>query len=64
MIGEYNTQREAIILKEYGRNVQKLVNYIRTIPEKEKRTKMATTLIELIKRFFVPVAIESLHQLS
>jgi Domain of unknown function (DUF4290) len=50
VIGEYNTQREGIILKEYGRNVQKLVNYIRTIPEKEKRTKMATTLIELIKQ--------------
>jgi Domain of unknown function (DUF4290) len=50
VIGEYNTQREAIILKEYGRNVQKLVNYIRTIPDKEKRTKMATTLIELIKQ--------------
>lgn len=50
MIGEYNTQREAIILKEYGRNVQKLVNYIRTIPDKEKRTELATTLIELIKQ--------------
>ena len=50
MIGEYNTQREGIILKEYGRNVQKLVNYIRTIPDKDKRTQMATTLIELIKQ--------------
>ena len=50
MIAEYNTQREAIILKEYGRNVQKLVNYIRTLPDKEKRTEMATTLIELIKQ--------------
>lgn len=50
MIAEYNTQREQIKLKEYGRNVQKLVNYIRTIPEKEKRTEMATTLIELIKQ--------------
>lgn len=50
MIAEYNTQREAIILKEYGRNVQKLVNYIRTIPDKEKRTELATTLIELIKQ--------------
>ena len=58
MIGEYNTQREAIILKEYGRNVQKLVNYIRTIPEKEKRTKMATTLIELIKQL-APVVKEA-----
>lgn len=58
MIGEYNTQREAIILKEYGRNVQKLVNYIRTIPDKEKRTKMATTLIELIKQL-APVVKEA-----
>lgn len=50
MIAEYNTQREPVILKEYGRNVQKLVNYIRTIPDKDKRTEMATTLIELIKQ--------------
>lgn len=50
MIAEYNTQREPIKLKEYGRNVQKLVNYIRTIPDKDKRTEMATTLIELIKQ--------------
>lgn len=50
MIGEYNTQRPAIILKEYGRNVQKLVEYIRTVPSKEKRTELAYTLIELIKQ--------------
>lgn len=56
-IGEYNTQREGITLKEYGRNVQKLVAYIRTIPDKKKRTEMATTLIELIKQL-APVAKE------
>lgn len=50
MIGEYNTQRPSIILKEYGRNVQKLVEYIRNIPSKEKRTEMSYTLIELIKQ--------------
>jgi hypothetical protein len=50
MIGEYNTQRPSIILKEYGRNVQKLVEYIRNIPSKEKRTELAYTLIELIKQ--------------
>lgn len=50
MIGEYNTQRPPIILKEYGRNVQKLVEYIRNEPSKEKRTEMAYTLIELIKQ--------------
>jgi len=58
MIGEYNTSREHIILKEYGRNVQKLVNYIRTVPDKEKRTQLAITLIELIKQL-APVAKEA-----
>jgi hypothetical protein len=50
MIGEYNTQRPQIILKEYGRNVQKLVAYLRTIPDKEKRTELARALIVLIKQ--------------
>lgn len=50
MIGEYNTQRPHIILKEYGRNVQKLVEYIRNIPDKEKRTDLAYTLLELMKQ--------------
>ncbi|MBX2965872.1 MAG: DUF4290 domain-containing protein [Cyclobacteriaceae bacterium] len=50
MIGEYNTARPHIILKEYGRNVQKLVEYIRSVPDKNKRTELASTLIELIKQ--------------
>lgn len=50
MIGEYNTARPDIILKEYGRNVQKLVEYIRSVPDKDKRTELAATLIELIKQ--------------
>jgi hypothetical protein len=49
-IGEYNTERPHLILKEYGRNVQKLVEYIRTIADKDKRTELAYTLIELIKQ--------------
>lgn len=47
---EYNSQRPLIILKEYGRNVQNLVDYIRSIPDKNKRTELAYTLIELIKQ--------------
>lgn len=50
MIGEYNTIRPGIILKEYGRNVQKLVEYIRSVPSKEKRTELAYTLLELIRQ--------------
>jgi hypothetical protein len=50
MIGEYNSQRPHIILKEYGRNVQKLIDHIRSIDDKDKRTDLAYTLIELIKQ--------------
>lgn len=49
-IGEYNTVRPNIILKEYGRNVQNLIAYIRTVPDMRKRTELAYTLIELIKQ--------------
>lgn len=57
MITEYNTQRPGITLKGYGRNVQKLVEFIRQEPDKEKRTQLAYTLIELIKQL-APVAKE------
>lgn len=50
MIGEYNTSRPGIILKEYGRNVQNLIEYIRQQPDKQKRTDLSFTLIELIKQ--------------
>jgi hypothetical protein len=46
----YNTSLEPIILKEYGRNVQKLVEYLRTFEDVEKRTAQAHTLIELMKQ--------------
>ncbi|ELR69640.1 hypothetical protein C900_04865 [Fulvivirga imtechensis AK7] len=47
---EYNTSQPALILKEYGRNVQKLVEYLKTIEDKEKRTQSAATLVELMKQ--------------
>ncbi len=50
MLPEYNSQRPLIILKEYGRNIQKIVEHIRTIDDKDKRTELSYTLIELIKQ--------------
>lgn len=49
-IGEYNTSRPDIILKEYGRNIQNLINHIRSNPDKDKRTELCHTLIDLIKQ--------------
>jgi hypothetical protein len=41
---------EPIILKEYGRNIQNIVNYILKIEDKEKRSAYAKTLIELMRQ--------------
>lgn len=37
-------------MKEYGSNIQKLVEYIVSIPDKEKRTKHSHILIELMRQ--------------
>ena len=47
---EYNTKRTPLILKEYGRNVQKLAKYICDIQDEEERTHYSNTLVRLMKR--------------
>ncbi|MBC8320544.1 MAG: DUF4290 domain-containing protein [Bacteroidetes bacterium] len=42
---EYNTARGHLIIPEYGRNIQKMVDYAITIEDREKRTKTAHTII-------------------
>jgi len=49
-LNEYNTERKPLILKEYGRNVQKLAEYVTQIEDPEKRTSMAHTLVDLMKQ--------------
>ncbi len=49
-IGDYNTQKESVVLKEYGRNIQMLAKYLNTIKDKDKRTQSARALIELMKQ--------------
>jgi len=46
---EYNTERNHIKLREYGRNVQNLVAHIKNTEDKEQRDKYASTLVELMK---------------
>jgi hypothetical protein len=47
---EYNTERTDVRLKEYGRNIQKLVEHIKTIEDKEKRSEYAKTLTDLMRQ--------------
>lgn len=48
-MNDYNSQRPALILKEYGRNMQMLVDHLRSLEDKEKRSEFAHLLIELMK---------------
>ena len=45
---EYNTQREQLKIADYGRNVAKLIEQCRQLPQKEERNKMAETIINVM----------------
>lgn len=45
---EYNTQREHMMISEYGRNIQKMVNFAMAEPSRERRTVLANALISLM----------------
>jgi hypothetical protein len=45
---EYNTTRSRMLMPEYGRNVQKMVEYLVTVDDREKRLKQAEIIIELM----------------
>lgn len=38
---EYNTERDPLIIREYGRNIQKLIESVVAIEDIEERTKAA-----------------------
>lgn len=45
---DYNSTRPRLILAEYGRNVQNMVDYICTLPTKEERNKYAQVVIDMM----------------
>lgn len=45
---DYNTQRKKMVLPEYGRNVQKMVDHIKTIKDRDERNRAAKTLIQIM----------------
>lgn len=49
---EYNTQRKSMPLPEYGRNIQRMVDYALTIEDKEERTRCAQTIIRIMGNLF------------
>lgn len=45
---EYNTQRNKLKITDYGRNVAKLIDYCKTLDDRDERNKMAETIIDVM----------------
>ena len=45
----YNTERVKLYIPEYGRNVQKMVEYIKTIEDRQKRNEQARAVIKVME---------------
>jgi len=46
---EYNTERETLRITEYGRNVLKMVEHLREIPDKAKRSEQAKSVVKTME---------------
>jgi hypothetical protein len=63
---EYNSTRKPMMIPEYGRNIQKMVEYCVTVPDREERTKLAQLVVEimaLIHNVNIQNNAETLHKL-
>ena len=49
---DYNSKRKKLPLPEYGRNIQNMVDYLFTIEDKEKRTKEAHVVVDVMGNLY------------
>ena len=47
---DYNTQRERLLLPEYGREVQQMVDHCVALPNRADRQRCANTIIAVMER--------------
>ena len=45
---KYNTEREKLIISEYGRNIQIMINHLLEIEDREKRTEAAHFIVSVM----------------
>lgn len=49
---QYNTRQSQLILPEYGRNIQNMVDYCLTIEDREERTRCAFAIVHFMQNLF------------
>jgi hypothetical protein len=45
---EYNTQRKKLVLPEYGRHIQKMIQYVADIKDRDKRNEQIMALVSIM----------------
>lgn len=50
---DYNTSRNKLVIAEYGRNVQKMVEYAITLEDREKRNELAKYIVRIMTQMHV-----------
>lgn len=53
---QYNTRKTKLILPEYGRNIQNMVDYCVTIVDRDERTKCAYAIIHFMNNLFPEIS--------
>lgn len=58
---EYNTALPRLSMREYGRNIQKLVTYCASIEDREERNKCARAIAEVMVQLFPELSGEDVN---
>ena len=51
---EYNTEREQIVISEYGRNIQVMIRHLLNIEDRKKRTEAAHFIVSVMSTRTLP----------
>lgn len=46
---DYNTNREKLIMPEYGRHIQKMIEHVKQIPDREKRNEQIQAVVSVME---------------
>ena len=52
---DYNTQRKKLVLPEYGREIQNMVDYAASLPDRAQRLRCAKSIVRLMQSKMAPV---------
>ena len=58
----YNSQLKKLVLPEYGRNIQQMVDHCMTIEDREERNQCACTIISIMDNMFPEQREEANHE--